>query len=112
MQDNRPIAFLSKALSPKHRALSIYEKEFLALIMAVERWRPYLQRGEFLIRTDHQSLTFLDDQVLHPTLQRKAMTRLMGLQFKIVYKKGSENTAADALLRVAHGLSLNAISVA
>ena len=42
MQDNRPIAFLSKALSPQYRTLSIYEKEFLALIMAVERWRQYL----------------------------------------------------------------------
>ena len=53
MQDQRPIAFLSKALSAKHCELSIYEKEFLALIMAVERWRPYLQRGEFIIKMDH-----------------------------------------------------------
>jgi hypothetical protein len=42
MQDGHPLAFLSKALSVQHKALSIYEKEFLALIMAVERWRPYL----------------------------------------------------------------------
>jgi hypothetical protein len=41
--------------------LSIYEKEFLALIMAVKRWRPYLQRQEFIIRTDHKSLAFLND---------------------------------------------------
>jgi hypothetical protein len=33
-------------------------------------------------------------------LQRKAMTRLMGLQFKIVYRKGKENAAAHALSRV------------
>jgi len=43
MQKGQPIAFLSKALGEKHRHLSIYEKEFLALIMAVERWRHYLQ---------------------------------------------------------------------
>jgi hypothetical protein len=41
MQQERPIAFLSKALGPKHQDVSIYEKEFLALIMAVEKWRPY-----------------------------------------------------------------------
>lgn len=112
MQDNHPVAFLSKALGQQHRTLSIYEKEFLALIMAVERWRQYLMRGEFIIRTDHQSLTFLDDQVLHSTMQRKAMTRLMGLQFKIVYKKGNENRAADSLSRVAHTLAVNALSEA
>lgn len=42
MQQGQPIAFLSKALGEKHKDMSIYEKEFLALIMAVEKWRPYL----------------------------------------------------------------------
>jgi hypothetical protein len=93
MQEGHPIAFLSKALGPAHRHLSIYDKEFLALIMAVERWRPYLQRGEFLIRTDHHSLCYLDEQQLQSPLQRKAMSRMMGLQFKICYKKGSDNVA-------------------
>lgn len=45
MQDQHPIAFLSKPLSKQHLTLSIYDKEFLALLMAVERWRPYLQRA-------------------------------------------------------------------
>ena len=49
MQGGRPIAYLSKALGPTHQHLSIYEKEFLALIMAVEKWRSYLQRQEFVI---------------------------------------------------------------
>ena len=39
MQRERPVAYLSKALGPTHQQLSIYEKEFLALIMAVEKWR-------------------------------------------------------------------------
>jgi hypothetical protein len=96
MQKDQPIAFLSKALGPVHQKLSIYEKEFLALIMAVERWRPYLQRQEFIIRTDHKSLSYLCEQILHSDMQRKAMTRLMGLQFKVVYRKGKENLAANA----------------
>jgi hypothetical protein len=79
MQEGRPIAFLSKALGDKHKSLSIYEKEFLALIMAVEKWRPYLQRQEFIILTDHKSLSYLQEQNLHSEMQRKVMTRLMGL---------------------------------
>lgn len=42
MENSPPIAYLSKALGERHKAMSIYEKEFLALIMAVERWRHYL----------------------------------------------------------------------
>jgi hypothetical protein len=45
MQQNRPVAFLSKALGVKNSQLSIYEKEFLALVMAVDKWRPYLQKS-------------------------------------------------------------------
>jgi hypothetical protein len=79
MQDGHPLSFLSKSLSVQHRAMSIYEKEFLALIMAVEHWRSYLQLGEFLIKTDHHSLTSLEEQTLQSPMQRKAMARLMGL---------------------------------
>ncbi|GJV80829.1 putative mitochondrial protein [Tanacetum coccineum] len=38
-QEGHPIAFLSKTLSPKHQTLSTYEKEFLAVLMALEKWR-------------------------------------------------------------------------
>jgi hypothetical protein len=84
IQDNKPVAYVSKALAVKHQQLSIYEKEFLALIMAVEKWRSYLQKKEFIIRTDHKSLCYLGEQHLQTEMQKKAMTRLMGLQFKIL----------------------------
>jgi hypothetical protein len=74
MQHSRPVAFLSKALGPSHQHLSIYEKEFLALIMAIEKWRSYLQRQEFTIRTYHKSLSHLSEQNLQSDLQRKAVT--------------------------------------
>jgi len=67
--------------------------------MAVEKWRPYLQHKEFIIKTDHKSLLYLTDQRVHTKLQHKALLKLMELQFKIVYKKGINNAAADALSR-------------
>lgn len=108
MQRDQPVAFLSKAFGPAHHKLFIYEKEFLALIMDVEKWRPYLQRQEFVIRTDHKSIS----KNLHSDMQRKAMSRLMGLQFKVVYRKAKENLATNALSRVGHLLSLQADSEA
>ena len=74
--------------------------------MAVEKWRPYLQRQEFIIRTDHRSLLYLTEQSVHTKLQHKALLKLMDLQFTIVYKQGTTNKAVDALSRchVAHSI--------
>jgi hypothetical protein len=113
LQRDQPVAFLSKALPQQHQHLSIYEKEFLALIMAIDKWRQYLQHHEFIIRTDHKSLAYLCEQNLHSDMQKKAMARLMGLQFKIVCRKGKDNVAIDALSRMPHHLfTLPAISSA
>lgn len=101
-QEGHPIAFYSKALGMANQKLSIYEKEFLAIMMAIDKWRSYLLRGPFTIKTDHQSLCHLDDQILGSELQRKAMTKLIGLQYKFQYKRGVDNKSADALSRVGH----------
>jgi hypothetical protein len=98
-QGGHPIAFISKALGPRTKGLSTYEKECLAILMAVEHWRSYLQIGEFTILTDHNSLMHLSDQRLHTPWQHKAFTKLLGLSYKICYRKGSTNAAADALSR-------------
>lgn len=41
-QNGHPIAYISKALGPKNQVLSTYEKESLAILMAVDHWRSYL----------------------------------------------------------------------
>jgi hypothetical protein len=96
-QGGHPIAYISKALGPKAQALSTYEKECMAVILAVTKWKPYLQHMEFTILTDHHSLIHLGDQKLLEGMQHKAFVKLLGLQYKISYKKGLENKAADAL---------------
>jgi len=76
MQDNHPIAYLSKAHGVKTQQLSTYEKECLALIMAVSRWKPYLQHKEFTILTDQRSLIHLTEQKIHEGMQQKAFIKL------------------------------------
>jgi hypothetical protein len=57
MQEGHHLVFLSKALGPKSRGLSTYEKECMAILLAVHQWRSYLQQSEFYIYTDHKSLS-------------------------------------------------------
>jgi hypothetical protein len=98
-QKVHPIAFVSKALGPKTQGLSTYEKESLAILLAIDQWKAYLQPAEFIIHTGHKSLTHLIDQRLHTYWQQKVLTKLMSYQYKITYKKGTSNSAADALSR-------------
>jgi hypothetical protein len=42
IQDKHPLSFISKSLGPKLRGLSTYEKDYVALLLAVEKWMPYL----------------------------------------------------------------------
>lgn len=56
MQEGRPLAYISKALFPRNQALSIYEREFLAMLMVVQKRKHYLQGQKFTIKADQQSL--------------------------------------------------------
>ncbi|KAJ4802427.1 polyprotein [Rhynchospora pubera] len=98
-QGGRPIAYLSKSFGPKNRGKSTYEKELLAVLMAIDKWRHYLQGKQFIIKTDHQSLKHLLEQKLTHQLQHKALTKFIGLDYIIEFKKGKANVVADALSR-------------
>lgn len=52
LQSGHPLAFVSKPLGPKTQGLSTYEKEYLAILIAIEQWRSYLQLAEFTIFTN------------------------------------------------------------
>jgi hypothetical protein len=41
IQDGHPIAYISKSLGAKQEAMSIYEKEMLAILHAVNKWKQY-----------------------------------------------------------------------
>nr|CAD1837528.1 unnamed protein product [Ananas comosus var. bracteatus] len=99
MQEGRPIAFTSKALSEKHRALPTYEKEMMAILHAVNKWRQYLLGRHFIIYTDHRSLKYLMEQRVSSEMQQKWTAKLLGYDYEIRYKKGVDNSVADALSR-------------
>lgn len=95
------MAFFSKALGVQHSRLSVYNKEMMAIVVVVQKWRPYLIGKHFTIKTDHHSLKYLMEQKISTPSQQKWIAKLLGYDFTIVYKKGKENLVADALSRVA-----------
>jgi hypothetical protein len=53
MQEGQPLAFTNKQPSERNLEKPIYEEEILAIMHAVELWRPYLFGKCFQIKTDH-----------------------------------------------------------
>jgi hypothetical protein len=70
MQDNHPLAFISKPLGPKLRGLTTYEKEYIVILLAFDQWKAYLQHSEFHIYTDKKILSHLNNQRLHIVWQQ------------------------------------------
>jgi len=96
-QDDRPIAFYSKALSIHASGRSTYEKELMAIVKAVHKWRSYFLGRKFLICTDHRSLKYLLEHQITTPDQQKWIVKLMGFDYEVEYKQGCENKAPDAL---------------
>ncbi|KAD5508053.1 hypothetical protein E3N88_15756 [Mikania micrantha] len=99
MQHHKPIAYFSKALSDRNLAKSAYEREMMALVLAIQHWRPYLLGRRFIVYTDQHSLKYLLQQRVSTPDQQNWVAKLLGYNFDIQYKPGRENRAADALSR-------------
>nr|KAJ0193529.1 hypothetical protein LSAT_V11C800408980 [Lactuca sativa] len=112
MQRNKPIAYFSRALSDQNLSKSAYEREIMALVLAVQHWRSYLLGTKFVVYTDQKSLKFLLQQRITSPDQQNWVAKLLGYDFDIQYKPGRENRAADALSRRAEAGELHQLQSA
>jgi hypothetical protein len=72
----------------------------MAILLALDQWRAYLQYGEFHILMDQKSLSQLVEQQLHTPWQQKVFFKLLGLSYIIIYMKGTDNRAAMLFLAI------------
>lgn len=102
----RTVAFASRSLTAAERKYSTAEKEALACVWAVEKWRSYLWGRRFILRTDHQALTtLLATKGIGWAGMRVARwsARLLCFTYNVEYRPGSQNQAADCC-HVCHSL--------
>ncbi|GJU22562.1 putative mitochondrial protein [Tanacetum coccineum] len=99
-QKGRPMAYFSKTLGTRARLKSVYERELMASVMAIKKWRPYLIGRHFIVRTDQRSLKCLLKQRVVTEENQHWLYKLSRYDFEIQYQSGKENNIADALSRV------------
>lgn len=97
MQNGHPVCYPSRTLKKEELNYSTTEKELLAIVWATKRLRQYLLERKFIIQTDHQALKWLFNVKDPSSRLLRWGLRLEEYEYEIEYKKGKENTAADAL---------------
>lgn len=97
--EEKVICYMSQKLSAQERKYSATERELLAVISAIMKFRPYIEGSHFTVITDNSSLKFLRN-FKEPTgrLARWAL-KLQQFDFTVIHRKGSQNVIPDALSR-------------
>ncbi|KAI2661157.1 Transposon Tf2-6 polyprotein [Labeo rohita] len=97
-----PCAYFSRKLSSAEQNYDVGNRELLAIKLALEEWRHWLEGAQFpfTVITDHKNLQYLQGaKRVNPRQARWALffTRF---DFHISYRPGTKNTKADALSRL------------
>eukprot|EP00804_Cyclotella_cryptica_P013866 CCRYP_002396-RA/>CCRYP_002396-RA protein AED:0.37 eAED:0.47 QI:0/0/0/1/0/0/3/0/440 len=101
-QNNRPLAFFSRKLSPMQQKYSVTEQELLAIVETLKEFKGMLWGQQITVYTDHKNLM---QDALGLTSDRVYRWRLLLEEYgpTIVYIKGIHNTVADAISRLDYG---------
>jgi hypothetical protein len=95
-----PVAYVSRKLLQREVNYSVIERELLAIIFGVSKFRYYLLGKQFMLEVDHRPLVYLNKfKGQNDRLLRWALS-LQPYNFRIVYIPGKDNLGADMLSRL------------
>jgi len=100
--DNRQhvIYYSSRTLNDTQQNYTMTEKEFLAVVFALEKFRPYLLGLKTVIFTDHSALKYLMTKKEAKARLIRWILLLQEFDLKIRDKRGIENAVTDHLSRI------------
>ncbi|KAL0158975.1 hypothetical protein M9458_047051, partial [Cirrhinus mrigala] len=103
--EERVITYASTHLTPAQRRYCVTRRELLAVVFYTRQFRHYLLGKKFLLRTDHNSLTWLF-RFKHPEGQlARWLEELCQYDFDIEHRAGKHHSNADAMSRCSGELS-------
>ena len=101
IQDDGPVAFASKVLTPTEQHYANNERELLACVFGAECFWTYVFGRHFMIESDHKPLEQISMKNLAdaPVHLQRMLLRLQDYDFTIKYRPGEEMVIADTLSR-------------
>ncbi len=101
LQDEQPVAYVSRALTGPETRYAQIEKELLAIVFACNKFTQYVYGRHTIVHSDHKPLEVIFKKSISqttPRLQRMLLT-LLKYDLNVVYKPGKEMHISDALSR-------------
>lgn len=98
-EDERPVEYASRLLTSAEKNYHTTEREVLAVVWAVDKFRGYLENSEFVIQTDHQPLKWLMSLKSPSGRLARWSLALQSYNMRIDYTPGKSNVIADTLSR-------------
>ena len=98
--NGKPVSYASRALNKAERNYATIEKELLAIVWAVQHFRPYVFGRYFEVFTDHKPLESLFKMKCLNSRLAKFRLILNEYDFDVVFIKGIDNAGADCLSRI------------
>jgi len=100
-EDNEhPVAYLSRKLTPTEQNYSTIERELLAIIYGVSKYKHYVFGSPFTIITDHKPLQYLSRMSEHNSRLLRYSLILSQYSISIQHRSGSKLQNADSLSRI------------
>ena len=98
----QPIAFFSRKLTATETRYSTFDRELLAIYLAIRHFRHMVEGREFAVFTDHKPLTraLSSRGTHHSPRQVRHLDFISQFTSDIRHVKGTDNPVADALSRV------------
>ena len=97
-----PISFFSRKLKPAERRYSTFDRELLAVYLAIKHFRYFLEGRSFHVLTDHKPLTYALSARAdrHSPRQARHLDFIAQFTTDLRHVSGTDNSVADALSRI------------